>query len=246
MSPDEFEPRPLDRVSDYEVAHPLNASASIPGSGARVEVGRILIEAWSLTKGSKTVILGAGLVNFLIGLAGNRAGEVAAVEGVSTGLATLSLLISLAGMAISYGINAGTWVYAIKRASGDPTASLADVFSRLSMLGSIFLMMLLYGVLVLVGLLFFILPGLYLALGYLFALPLMADRGTGIWQSLEISRKAIHGRWFSVLAVVVVTGVVVSGGALLTLGIGLIWLWPWATLVFAIAYRNLLGSSARV
>jgi hypothetical protein len=42
------------------------------------------------------------------------------------------------------------------------------------------------------------------------------------------------------------TGVVVSGGALLTLGIGLIWLWPWATLVFAIAYRDLLGSSARV
>ncbi len=34
-------------------------------------------------------------------------------------------------------------------------------------------------------------------------------------------------------------------GAVLTLGIGLIWLWPWGTMVFAILYREIFGYSGR-
>lgn len=42
------------------------------------------------------------------------------------------------------------------------------------------------------GFMLFIIPGLYLLLGYFFALPLVVDHGVGYWESLETSRKAVH------------------------------------------------------
>jgi hypothetical protein len=233
-----------DLVATVDLAGAPSAGSPRPG-GTPLEIGAILVEAWRRTRGSKRVILGAGLINFAISLASNGAGGAASSVGGSDELMLLSLLLSLAGMAVNYGINAGTWIYAIKRASGDGTASFGDVFSRLSRLGSLFMLMLVNGVLVFIGFVLLIVPGVYLALGYMLALPVMAERGTGIWESLEISRKAIQRRWFSVLALVLVTGAVLCGGALITLGIGLIWLWPWVTMVFAILYRELLGTDPR-
>jgi hypothetical protein len=245
MTSDDSVYRPPGRSSGRSGAGTARSLEAAMAGDYRLDLASILSEAWTLTKGSKTVILGAAVITFAISSAGNLVNGLASATGAPDVLVLLSLLISLAGMAVSYGINAGTYVYAIKRASGDPSASFGDVFSRLPIIGPLFVMMLLYGVLVCAGFLLLVVPGIYLALGYVLALPLMAERGTGVWESLETSRKAIHQQWFTVLAVVLVAGVVVGVGGVLTLGIGLIWLWPWGTMVFAILYREIFGYSGR-
>ncbi|MBM9519264.1 hypothetical protein JWG39_05440 [Desulforhopalus vacuolatus] len=56
--------------------------------------------------------------------------------------------------------------------------------------------------LIFLGFMLFIIPGFYLLLGYFFVLPLVVDHGVGYWESLEISRKAVH-RSFAPFSVIV-------------------------------------------
>jgi hypothetical protein len=42
-----------------------------------------------------------------------------------------------------------------------------------------------------------VIPGIYLGIAWLLAIPLVADRGLNFWQGLESSRRAVTPRWFS-------------------------------------------------
>jgi hypothetical protein len=48
-------------------------------------------------------------------------------------------------------------------------------------------------------------PGIYLQIAWLLALPLIADRGAGFWEGMEASRRVVTRHWFKVFAVVVVS-----------------------------------------
>ena len=50
--------------------------------------------------------------------------------------------------------------------------------------------------LVQIGTLFCILPGVYLMIAWLFSLPLVGDRGLNFWDAMETSRRAATRRWF--------------------------------------------------
>ena len=206
-----------------------------------LDLGAILQEAWDRTKGSKRVILGAAL----IGLAASLAGNVVTVlvsnpEDIVSG-GVISLVVTLVSVAFNYAINAGTYRYAIKRSADDTSASFDDVFSCLPLVLPIFGLMALYALFVGIGFILLVVPGVYLAVGYLFALPLKVERDLGIWEALETSRKAVHHDWFKILAILLVMGAVLGVAGGLTFGIALIWLVPWATLVYAITYREMFG-----
>jgi hypothetical protein len=49
-----------------------------------------------------------------------------------------------------------------------------------------------------------VLPGIYLQIAWLLALPLVADRGVGFWEGLETSRRVVTRHWFKVFALFVV------------------------------------------
>ncbi len=206
------------------------------------EIGAVLSEAWALTKGSKGVILGALAITFGVNMATQAISFFTQSE---SGLViALGALLSLVPMAIIYTINAGILLYAIKRAAGDSSASFDDVLSCFPLLLPIVGVVALQGLLTVVGFLLLILPGIYLAIGYLMAVPLKVERGLGIWESLETSRKSVHHRWLKLLGLSLVTGLIVMLGGLLTLGIGFIWLLPFGMLVYGIVYREIFGYSA--
>ncbi|MEZ4291022.1 MAG: hypothetical protein R3E53_11035 [Myxococcota bacterium] len=76
-----------------------------------------------------------------------------------------------------------------------------------------------------------IVPGVYLAIAYQMAMPLVIERGLGLWDALETSRKAITHCWFRYLLVLLVA-VAGLGAELLDrpFGIGAIWALPFFTL----------------
>lgn len=45
-----------------------------------------------------------------------------------------------------------------------------------------------------------VLPGIYLLIAWVFSLPLVADRGLGFWGALETSRRAATRHWFKIFA----------------------------------------------
>jgi uncharacterized membrane protein len=66
-----------------------------------------------------------------------------------------------------------------------------------------------------IGLILCILPGIYLAVGYVFALPLVIDKKMEFWTAMEVSRRVVHAHWWSMFALVIVLGLVALAGFLL-------------------------------
>ena len=60
----------------------------------------------------------------------------------------------------------------------------------------------------------------------------------GVWEAMELSRKAVTKRWFSCFFLMIIMAFILAVGTVLTFGIGAIWLGPWGILVFATLYRN--------
>lgn len=48
------------------------------------------------------------------------------------------------------------------------------------------------------------LPGIYLLIAWLFSLPLVADRGMGFWDAMELSRRTASRHWFKLFALCIV------------------------------------------
>lgn len=95
-------------------------------------------------------------------------------------------------------------------------------------------------ILILIGFVLLIVPGIYLSIAYAMALPLMAEKEMGIWESLETSRKAITKKWFPFFGFFIVMMLIMLAGAL-ALGIGLIWAMPLTVIAYGIVYRNMFG-----
>ena len=93
----------------------------------------------------------------------------------------------------------------------------------------------LYAMMVVVGLGFFVIPGIYLALRYFFY-PYAIAENKGIIESLKISAKLTCGSKLKILALIFLTGIVNSLGAA-AFGLGLLITIPATGLAFAFAYR---------
>ncbi len=91
-----------------------------------------------------------------------------------------------------------------------------------------------------VGFVLFIVPGLYLLVGYLFTTWLIVDRGLDFWQAMELSRKTVHKHWFEVFGFFLLLGLINLGGLLL-LGFGLLVTVPWTLCALTIAYKDVFG-----
>jgi len=100
---------------------------------------------------------------------------------------------------------------------------------------------LLMSVLIFLGFLLLILPGIYLAFAYMFSLPLMIEKEIGAWQALEISRKAVTRVWFRATGFLILIMLLVSLGTIL-LVLPLIWILPWISLAYAMLYFKLFGA----
>jgi len=120
------------------------------------------------------------------------------------------------------------------------TAIPTSVFSWYDRFLKLVLTWILMVILILIGTVLLVLPGIYLAVSYQLALPLVADKGLGPWEALETSRKTVTHKWFTFFGLNVVAGLAATGSVLL-LGIPLIWVLPACLIGIGIMYRNAIG-----
>lgn len=93
-------------------------------------------------------------------------------------------------------------------------------------------------VLIVIGFLLLILPGIYLSVGYTYAMVLVVDKGLSPWQAMEESRKVIHKIWWKMFGLYIAVGLVIFLGTI-PLGIGLIWCVPWSLVLMGVLYHFL-------
>ncbi|MBL4781714.1 MAG: hypothetical protein JKX92_05675 [Porticoccaceae bacterium] len=203
----------------------------------------VLRESWEKTSGLKgsfwaaAAILVLGMLAFGALLGGSGV-LLASGGGVSGGIIS-SLMLQVVIMAIMYPFMAGIIMLGIHRSVELPL-SYTSVFGyfayTLPLLGVAVLM----SILITLGFLLLIIPGIYLSLAYMFAVPLVVEKNLGVWEAMETSRKAVTTHWFKLFFLFLLMGLILLISAL-PLGIGLIWTYPMMLAMIGVMYREIFG-----
>jgi hypothetical protein len=206
-------------------------------------MGNIIREAWQKTKGAKGIIWAGSAVMYLVILV-IVAGGAFLLPSVVGEPATLTeaignALFQTVADLLSILFTAGLFLMGIKKAAGE-AIHWKMVFKGFSCAGKIIVTTILQFILISIGFLLLILPGIYLIVGYTMTIPLIIDKGVSPWQAMEMSRKAVHKIWWKVMGIFCIM-VLIFMVSFIPLGIGLIWTWPMFIILVGVIYQHLFG-----
>ena len=226
---------------------PSNQTPSIEEALARgydFSIGELLSESWSKVKGTKGIIIGGFLVFYVVLLAATfiLGGVVGIFGALSENLFLVfvgEILSSLLASALAYPFRAGINMVGIRRAADQPL-SFNEIFSHFGRTVPLIITAVVMMLLIYLGMILLLIPGIYLAVAYLLAIPLVVERGLSPWQALEASRKAITQHWFKVFGLFLLLGLIVIVSAI-PLGIGLVWSIPLMVVAMGVLYRTVFG-----
>lgn len=160
-----------------------------------------------------------------------------ASPGFAVVLVGLSLLQAILGLVISIGLLDGS----LRSVRGERVSLLA-LFRRSSEVPNWLGLQLFSFVAVTLGTLAFVLPGIYLAIAYVFAGLALVDGPRSFTDALILSRRLVTPHWFDLALFLAVNAALAAVGSL-ACGVGLFVSVPVASCVSAAAYQQLLELS---
>ena len=179
----------------------------------------------------KRDLLNIVLANFVIGL----------VITLVCGLGLIPIIGWIAVILLVPPLVIGFIRFNAKCVRGQP-ATLGDCFSGFDVFGTSVLSYILLVLLVLVGTVLCILPGIYLAIAYTFVWNLLADRKGSAWECLEMSRQAVTAHWGWAFLLTIVAQIIANAG-LIACFVGVLATMPLYGLMLAAAYRRLFAET---
>jgi serine/threonine protein kinase/tetratricopeptide (TPR) repeat protein len=219
---------------------PTSQSAFVETMAARdyqLNVGHCLSRGWNLVKQNFWRVVGVNtLVVVLLAFMGSFSLTLSSNwPGAHFG-SVLSLILS--GPLLG-----GLYLYFLKLIRGE-RATVETVFSGFS---SRFLQLFLGNfvatLLVVLGFLCLILPGIYLCTAWLFTLILIMDKRLDFWAAMELSRKVITRHWWKFLGFAIVLFLLKFVGFLFCI-IGFFIAGPIVHAAFLYAYEDIFGAAA--
>jgi len=225
----------------------------------QINISEIISEAWQMTNGSKLVILGSVLVAWIVSaiiqqiisipmavLFGIFAvsfeksmGTPESAVMLSGGLIMVTMLLGIVSMMAQAPMLVGLEMIGVRR-SADLSISVKYVFHYFKHFIPIALTWAIMCILIFLGFLLAIIPGIYLSVATFLALQLVADRQMGPWKAVKTSIKAINHNWFPIFGLLFVLSLIMAVSCI-PLGIGLIWTLPLFFISKGILYRNIFG-----
>ena len=189
---------------------------------APIDIGSAISRGWALVRDNLVTLVGATLLAWL----------------VTIGLAFVPVLGWIVGFILLGGLD-----YMLLRRIRGEDVQIGDLFAGFN---RAFLDLTMAGLvkwlLTSLGLLLCILPGIYLAVGYVFALPLVIDKQMDFWTAMEVSRRVVHQHWWSIFALVIVLALVALAGFVLC-GVGALISVPVASAALMFVYEDLFGTN---
>ncbi len=146
---------------------------------------------------------------------------------------------SVVSFVISPALMMGNFIVAAKLLHRH-TPRFGDFFSGFYLFWPLFLVSLVGSLLIGIGMILLIIPGIYLTVSYLFASCLVVDRRVNFWTALELSRRTVTPLWFSFFAFLLLLLLINLAGALL-LGLGLLATVPISFCALTVAFQDLFG-----
>ena len=223
--------RPLSTFPEFADAFaPLAAAPDTPpafstGSFAEgdydLDIGGCFSRGWELVKNNfwptvgvtALVVIIMGGINQIVGLLTRPAMNGMILQHQVTPGAVLVIVLSTVVSAPIYTIfTAGLLKYYLMLIRGEG-AQIGDAFSGFGpSIGQLALLSVVQMILMLLGILLCVIPGIYLSVAWYFAMPLVIDRRMNFWAAMELSRKMVTRHWFMIFAFLIVYGLLVIAG----------------------------------
>ncbi len=222
-----------------------------PGS-VKLDAVAIAKRAFTLTKRHFGLLMGIG-ITYLVVVVGVELG-LSAIEG-ALGWNTFgtfpggfgaklpeattqhSIAGFLASTVFSMFIGLGLARCCLSLVSGDE-ATIATLFSQGPKLINALLASLLFGLMIMAGLLLLIVPGIILMLRYSFYQEAIVDRNLGVMDAFKYSARLTQNNRLNLFGLGVISMLIVLAGVL-AFFVGLIFAIPWISLITPLAYRFL-------
>ena len=201
---------------------PLAAPNQAP-SGIMIQPGKYLKEGWELFKQYPGGFVGFTLLFVFI-------------QAILNYLPWLGGAI---GLAIDGPLGVGFYVVSAKLLQRR-TPEFRDFFAGFNFFLPLVLVSVISGLLIVLGLVFLILPGIFLMVCYLFPSFIVLDRRLDFWPAMELSRLTVQKQWFGFFVFLLLLILVNLGGALVV-GLGLLVSFPVSACAVAAAYNDIFG-----
>jgi hypothetical protein len=194
-----------------------------PRPAGSLAIGAYLKTGWALFKQYPGGFLGFSLIYAAITLV----------------LGAVPLMGWLVASAISLPLLMGNFIVSAKLMQGHP-AVFSDFFTGFNFFLPLMLVAVISSILVSLGLLLLIIPGVYLAVAFLFTGNLVIDRCLDFWPAMNLSRRTVHPMWFGIFAFFLLLLLINLAGAL-CLGLGLLVTEPLTFCALTAAYSDIFG-----
>ncbi|MFN6944508.1 MAG: hypothetical protein ACK4ND_06140 [Cytophagaceae bacterium] len=147
-----------------------------------------------------------------------------------------------ASIAVQGPLFAGFYIIA-RRINHSQSHTFSDFFKGFDYFVPLLLTNLIGGILIFLGLLLLILPGVYLAVAYSLASLFVVFGGLDFWPALETCRRLITKQWFNFFILAVLLVLMNLLGAIL-LGVGLLVSLPVSFCAMYVAYEEIVGTGS--
>ena len=188
-----------------------------------MQIGVILQKSWEIFKENPGKLILPYFIFFLISFGSGIVLGIIPVVG-----ALLSSVVNVVFLAGVY------YVY-LKLYVGRETTIDDMFYPARELLLRLATMALIKTVFIAIGLVLFVIPGIYLAVSYLFSELLMVDKKLDAWEALETSRKAVTKKWFAYFALCVVL-LFINVLGLIPFGLGIFVTAPFSLMAIVLAY----------
>jgi hypothetical protein len=190
---------------------------------AVLDIGSCISRGWALVRDNPGLLIGGTFLTWLV------------VFGIA-----MVPIVGLVGIFLNPVLFGGLFLVVLRRIRGE-NPGVGDVFSGFNLA---FLQLGLAGVvstlLIAVGLVLCLIPGLYLAVGYAFTLPLVIDKRLEFWTAMEVSRQVVHRQWWTMFGLAILL-ILIAGLGVLACLVGLLVAGPIAVAAMMYAYEDLFG-----
>jgi uncharacterized membrane protein len=146
-------------------------------------------------------------------------------------------------LAVSTPLLMGNFVVSAKLLQGQ-RPEFRDFFTGFQYYVPLLLLSLVAGLFIGIGAILLIIPGIYLAIAYLFASYLVVDRRMDFWPAMELSRLTVTPRWFGYFALLLLLALLNVAGAI-ALVVGLLVTIPLSFCTVTAAYADLFGLQSK-
>lgn len=164
----------------------------------RIDIGGAFGRGWALVREHPGLLIGTWFLYVVI----------------TTCVAVIPFIGWLASIFINGPLLGGVYYLVLRRIRGEQVefGQMFDGFKRCYL--QLVLVHVVSLLLIAVGLVLCLAPGIYLAVSYMFAVPLVIDKNMDFWTALEVSRRVLHRQWWIAFGFLIVMILTVFAGLL--------------------------------